>query len=424
VASFISLFSAAQLDVLNERVKLVEKQASSATGTVVQGDNIGEFYLDDPNALFRTNEVTSGDIVEFSAGPVLSVLPPAQTLAEYNVAGPYLDPRVPAQDQVQEETRLILDGYPTAGGPVTYRVLEPTLILEDFAGITRNRSFFENVRNPELQALDDLFMVFVNKFDVINNLVSDLVVLMNGKDRTRITTTLLNNSALGTIFTELYPRDYFSLQPNRSTVAGAPTGLIDVFQGASGGEEAINQAMRVEDPLIILPPPLSGTYTGLVNSMDANLDAQVAVINSILAEIADNDTVGEAGFLQAYYVALNNIPPYLNDILTSIADQKQDLVDILAAGLPREDGGISGSLNFGTYNLIDTEIATHVGNLTSAAFEQFLDLRYPYLDLVSNRAFGTRSEIISNNQTITFEEERKQTLLAERITDRELLQLP
>jgi len=418
MASFISLLTAAQLAQLNSRAELIEKQAVSGTGTLVQADDIGEFYLDDPNAQFVANNVQAGDIVEFTAGPVLSALLPAQTTAEYYVAGQYFDPAVPAKLQVPFETRLILDGDPTLGGPVTYRVLSQTAILEELATITQTRSNLENVLTPELQVLDALFLVFLTKFDVVNNLVADTFRQIAGADRTRVTAALLDNSAVGTILTELFPEDYVELRPNRSTPAGAPTGLIDVFNFVFLGSEQEGKDEEVTAEPASAGGPLLVAYTDALTKQDAALVAQDLALVALQAEIADNDTLAEAGDLSAFYTAMSVITAAQ---IGSVADRRQDIADILTADDTRPN---VGGLFFGSFAALQAELTLRANELLVPPFSTFLDLRYPYLDLIVNRGFGTRTDLFGNTQQILFDQERKQTLLDERVTDRDLLQLP
>jgi len=106
---------------------------------------------------------------------------------------------------------------------------------------------------------------------------------------------------------------------------------------------------------------------------------------------------------------------------TSIAERKQDISDMFSQNRPRS--GASG-LTYGSFALLQAELDARFGDLSHAVFQKFLDLRYPYLDLIINRGFGTRTQIVSNAQQITINDNYRATLIAERETDRDLLELP
>ena len=411
MASFLSQFTPTQLGLVDERARIIEKQAWSSTGEIVAGDEFGEFYLDDPNALFKTNDIQAGDIVEISAG--------TSPIGEYTVAGGYYNPAVVASLQVQFEDRLIVDGFPLVGSPVTYRILEPTPILEELANIIQNKAEILNVINPELQIQDDLFSVFLTKFDVVNNLVSSVGAWMRELDRTRITPTLLNNSALGTVFTELYPLNYYDLRPNRSSVTGPPAFPVDLFLAPN--TVASEQAGKDDEVAADPPSPgpgLDSAYTAALNKQDTALNNQDAVWVLLQQEIVDNNQTVEAGDLNLFYTAMSSVVATQR---TSIAERKQDISDMFSQNRPRS--GASG-LTYGSFALLQAELDARFGDLSHAVFQKFLDLRYPYLDLIINRGFGTRTQIVSNAQQITINDNYRATLIAERETDRDLLELP
>lgn len=415
MASFLSQFTPAQLDLIEERCTITERQGSSTTGEIVTGDEFGEFYIDDPNALFRTNQAQAGDIVEISAG--------TSPVGEYTVAGLYFDPAIEAVYQVASETRLIVDGFPVTGGPITYRVLAPTPILEELANIIQNKAEILNVINPELQVQDDAFMVFLNKFDVVNNLVSSVGAWMRGLDRTRITpeppSTLLDDSALGTMFTALFPQGYFDLNPNRTQITGTPPYPVDLFVVPS----SVAHEQEGKDDEVAADPPspgpgLDAPYAAALNKQDTALDSQDNQWIALQAEIADNDQTTESGDLNLFYTAMSSV---IATQRSSIALRKQDIADMFSQNRPRST---ASGLNFSSFGALQAELDARFADLSNAVFQKFLDLRYPYLDLVINRGYGTRTQLVSNTQQIAINDNYRQTLIDERETDRDLLELP
>jgi hypothetical protein len=157
MASFKGQFSAAQLDIVNQRATIVEKQPPS-TATLTAGDEENEFYLDDPAAQFVTNGVDSGDTLEITSG--------TSPLGSYTVSGRYFDPGVDGVDQEPSETRIIGIGYPTPGS-VSYRVVETNDIWSELNSLTETNSLLQNIVNVELQALDDVFDVYLSQFDLM-----------------------------------------------------------------------------------------------------------------------------------------------------------------------------------------------------------------------------------------------------------------
>jgi len=417
--SIISQFSPAQLELLGVRARSVLKQAESSTGVLVQGDNPGECYLDDVNALFLTNDVGSGDIVQITAG--LDV-----PYGEYSIAGPYYDPRVPANDQLQDEHRIILDGYPLLGGPVTYTVYSASEIMDELSAATLNKTYLENFRKQQLLDLDALFLVFLTKFDVINNYVASTHAYLAGTDRTRVTglgVTLLDDSAVATNFTELFPEDYYELSPNRtSTSYPSHPNPIDVFTltwANSELEGTVDEA--AEDALIPSGSPLTAPYLAALTTEEDALDLQDANLVLIQAEIADNNSVAEAGDLYTYYTAMSTL---VQAHIDSVALRLADIAAIRTSNRTRTDPANTG-LNFPTYtgltDGVQTEINSRAAELAASPFSDFLDLRFPYIDAIVNRAYGTRSELVSNIDQVTMEEARRQALFAELATDNDLL---
>jgi hypothetical protein len=403
MTTFIGRFTPGQLAQLTSRSSVTEKQASSATGTLVAGDDPGEVYLDDVNALFVTNGIDSGDIVEITVG----TLP----LGEYTVSALYFDPAVPAAEQVPFETRLILDGFPTLGGPITYRVLAATEILEEVAQLTQSVSRVDNIIKPELQALDDIFFEFEDQFDRVCDFVADTYRQLAGTDRDRVDNALIDASAALVTPTVLFPLGYAGLQPDRSTIDPYTIGF------ASSEQEGKNEEVAAEPASS--GGPLLVAYTDALTKEDNALIAQDAALALLEAEIADNDTTAEAGDLDVLYTDMSAIAAAQR---SSIADRRQDIADIVLADDTRPN---VGGLNFGTFALLQTELDARKAELLSAPFHAtFLDKRFIYLDSLVNRAFGTRSDLVALTTQVSISADRRDTLVAESVTARQLLQLP
>lgn len=424
MASFLSLFSPSQITLITQRSEITEKQAPSSTGTLVAGDDPGEVYLDDVNALFVTNGVDSGDIVEITAGPIAP-------LGYYTVASRYFDPKVDASEHEPFEDRIILDGFPTLGGAITYRVLTATDILEALAEITINRSLVDNVSVPEALPLDGIFGLFFDKFNLVCDWVADTYRWLKGLDRSRTgaalpftyptsfqpPTTVINISATVATPTVLFPDEYAELAPNRTTIyVGFPP--IDSFTIAATDSEQEGKDDEVAAEPASSGGPLLTAYTDALAKQDNALDNQDAALAALEAEIADNDTPGESGDLSAFYTAMSAV---IAAQRASIVDRKQDIADIISADDTRPN---VGGLNFGTFGALQTEIDARAAELVSAPFQAFLNLRYTYLDLLVNRGFGTRADLYGLLQQVTFDEGRRVTLVADLSTERDLLGLP
>lgn len=411
MATFLSLFSPTQLAALQARSGYTTAQASSATGTVVQSTDLAEFYLDDPNALFVTNGVQEGDIVQITAGPI-------SPLGYYTVSSLYFDPNEDASTQRPWETRLVLDGYPTVGGPVTYTVFSGSSILAEIARITESKSRIENVANPEVLERDALFLNFHDKFNIVCNHAADTHKWLKGLDRSRVTAALINTSAQGTSFTVLFPLNYFNTHPNRVTVFLLYPPIDPFTIAFADSEQEGKDEEEAEAPSVPLIGPLTATYIAALNKEDAALVNQDAALAALQAEIADNDTTAEAGDLNVLYTALSATVAAAR---ASIQDRRDDIADIFTADKARPN---VGGLNYGTFAALQAEIDAQAAVLVSAPYQEFLDRRYTYLDLIVNRAFGTRNEYYGNLRVLSFEAQRQATLVDELETDRDLLELP
>lgn len=410
MASILSLLSPAQLLQLAARVALTEKVPFSATGEIVAGDNIGEAYLYDAFATFVTAGVVSGDIVQVTAGTA--------PLGYYSVAGRYYDPRVDAAIAPAFETTVVLNGFPTVSDPITYRVLAPTPILEELAQLTESRSQLDNVASPAAQELDDLFTVMHDKFNLVCDLVADEHRWLNGVDRSRVTALLINTSAAVTTDTVLFPDGYFELDPNRATVFPLfpPIDPFTITQSDDeregvDEEEAAGAFLGPTDPLTV-------GYTDALDKEEAALLLQRTALLALQTEIADNDATSESGDLNTYYTAMS---AGVTAALSDTQDRLDDIDDIRTADRARI---YVAGLNNSTYAAVRADIDARAAALEASPYTEFLDFRYTYLDLLVNRAYGTRVTLQANAQQVTADSERAATLLDELATGRELLQLP
>jgi hypothetical protein len=410
--SILSSLSPAQIVILQGRVDYTVRQAVSTTGTLVATlTNPGEFYLDDSNALFATNGVQSGDIVEITAGPITP-------LGRYPAAALYLDPNIDASVHVPSEIRLIVDGAPTYGGLVTYRVVSNVELLDELASITLTRAQLENEANPEILAKDATFTVIFDRFNYVCDQITGVYRWLTGFTRSAVTVAVLNNSAAGLTFTVLFPEDWVELFPNRVTVfVGYPP--IDPFTIAvPDSEQEGKDEEQAEAPSVPLLGPLTVAYNDALDKEEDALFNQDAFFVNLQAEIADNDALSESGNLNTYYTAMS---ASITAARASIVLRLDDIADIRTANKARPN--VLG-LNFGTFAALQAEINAQSAILLTAPFTNFNNLRFTYIDLLVNRAYGTRTEYYSNLQLIASDNARKIILESELAIERALLQLP
>ena len=409
MASLLSSFTPAQLALMAARAEKTLRQALSTTGVIVAGDDFAEVYLDDDNALFATNEVRSEDIVEVISG--------TSPNGYYTVSDNYYDPKVDAEEDEPAEDRLTLDGFPLAGGPISYQIWAPTPILADLATLDENRSRIENVIDPAVLALDNLFTVFHNQFNAVCDGVADTYRWLKGQDRSRVTATVINNSAAATLPTVLFPLGYYELAPNRIIDFGPGYPPIDPFTVAAidSEQEGKNDEVSANPPSP--GPGLDTPYTDALSKQDSALDNQDVALAALETLLQENDTVPESGNLASYYYAALVI---VQAQRASIVLRKSDIADMLSQDRPRP--GASG-LNFGSFSDLQDEIDIREGQLLGSPFSSFLNYRFYYLDLLVNRAFGTRSELVSNTQLLLSEASRRATLIGDLTVERLLLEI-
>jgi hypothetical protein len=112
----------------------------------------------------------------------------------------------------------------------------------------------------------------------------------------------------------------------------------------------------------------------------------------------------------------------------SIVLRKSDIADMFSQDLPRPD---ASGLNFGSFSALQDEIDLRAGQLdpqtptelAASPFDDFLNFRFYYLDLLVNRAFGTRSELAANADLLATEASRRATLLGDLTVERLLLEI-
>ena len=410
--SFLSVFSPDQISLVSSRAEYFEKQAQSITGEIVAGDDIGEVYLDDVSAQFASNGVQTDDVVHITAGA-------ASPLGYYSVAGLFYDPGEDAESAEPFENRLIINGSPTAGGPVTYRVLSLNPILLEISTITESKSRLLNVVNPEVQKLDDVFTLFHDQFNYVCDLVANEHRWLNGKDRTRVDATLINSSAEATTPTALFPELYTELNPNRAPSypdfkAIDPFDIVVTDSEREGIDDEEAVGLGPTDPL----GPPGSDYNNALDKGEAALNAQRAALLSLQAEVALNDSVAEAGNLYTYYVALST------SISQALVDTQNRLNDIAAIRAANRARPFVGGLTNGTYAAARSAIDTRASELALSPYTEFLNMRYVYLDMLVNRAYGTRTELASNAQSISLEDVRAGSLLADLNIERALMVMP
>lgn len=410
--SLLPQFSAAQLAIISERAATTEKQAVS-TATLTVADESNEFFLDDPSALFRTNEITFGDILYIEAG--------TDPVGMYTVSGNYFDPGVDGGEQIASETRIIGIGTPTPG-TVTYTVFEPTSLLAEWARLTETISLLRYVVNPEIQVLDDIYKIYMDQFDAAINYTSNERLWLDDKDRTRITPALLDaatnpaNAAYGD--NSLFPLGHTELSP--SEVA------IDTFVANSPATEDDERFNQLEEFTQGDPLGPADTITGplqdALNAEDAALDKQRAAIGGSLialdAEVDANDTVGEAGAYNTLYLGIKTT---VDDALIHTQERIDDIADIFSDNRQREE--TPTTLNHETYVAALAEIDARIAQLGSTPYTDFLTERFKWLDLRVNRAHGTLTRIAGNNHIISINEDRIKMICGEINSHRLLLNI-